>query len=235
MWAGDESRRRVLSQRAGSWRRVVQDRPGGVYQCQAPNTTTQPRRHRRGQRRHLIGDLRTDWKEESLGITAIHDFTSIPDTQVDPLWSRKKSHAQFWTYHIYHALQLLGPQNAPGRTQISAFSPVEVVLSASLSMSSVVLPSRGQCIHITDDSQHCQCLWFFPPASPLLDQVGSRPHASSRAHVLPEHLWSLWTRCSRACRLCFDRRQSLSRESMCGICPEGVLLSTPRTDISNSR
>ncbi|PBK80410.1 hypothetical protein ARMGADRAFT_77409 [Armillaria gallica] len=37
-------------------------------------------------------------------------------------------------------------------------------------MSSVVLPSRGQCIHITDDSQHCQCLWFFPPVSPLLDQ-----------------------------------------------------------------
>ncbi|PBK77636.1 hypothetical protein ARMSODRAFT_946477 [Armillaria solidipes] len=37
-------------------------------------------------------------------------------------------------------------------------------------MSSIVLPSRGQCIQITNDSQHCQCLWFFPPESPLLDQ-----------------------------------------------------------------
>ncbi|PBK96321.1 hypothetical protein ARMGADRAFT_692072 [Armillaria gallica] len=40
-------------------------------------------------------------------------------------------------------------------------------------MSSIVLPSRGQCIHIIDDSQPCQCQWFFPPESPLLDQVGS--------------------------------------------------------------
>ncbi|PBK77628.1 hypothetical protein ARMSODRAFT_946469 [Armillaria solidipes] len=37
-------------------------------------------------------------------------------------------------------------------------------------MSPIVLPSRGQCIQITDDSQRCQCLWFFPPESPLLDQ-----------------------------------------------------------------
>ncbi|KAK0240641.1 hypothetical protein EDD85DRAFT_1021850 [Armillaria nabsnona] len=36
-------------------------------------------------------------------------------------------------------------------------------------MSSIVLPSRGQCIHVTDN-QPCQCLWFFPPESPLLDQ-----------------------------------------------------------------
>ncbi|KAK0225267.1 hypothetical protein EDD85DRAFT_980855 [Armillaria nabsnona] len=36
-------------------------------------------------------------------------------------------------------------------------------------MSSIVLPSRGQCIQITHDSQHCQCLWFFPPESSLLD------------------------------------------------------------------
>ncbi|KAK0502772.1 hypothetical protein EDD18DRAFT_605993 [Armillaria luteobubalina] len=37
-------------------------------------------------------------------------------------------------------------------------------------MSSIVLPSRGQCIQITDNSQPCQCVWFFPPESPLLDQ-----------------------------------------------------------------
>ncbi|KAK0445566.1 hypothetical protein EV421DRAFT_2034565 [Armillaria borealis] len=37
-------------------------------------------------------------------------------------------------------------------------------------MSSIILPSRGQCIQIIDDSQHCQCLWFFPTESPLLDQ-----------------------------------------------------------------
>ncbi|PBK58470.1 hypothetical protein ARMSODRAFT_1091206 [Armillaria solidipes] len=37
-------------------------------------------------------------------------------------------------------------------------------------MSSIVLPSRGQCIQITDNSQPCQCLWFFPPESLLLDQ-----------------------------------------------------------------
>ncbi|PBK77626.1 hypothetical protein ARMSODRAFT_997979 [Armillaria solidipes] len=38
-------------------------------------------------------------------------------------------------------------------------------------MSSIVLPSRGQCIQITDDSQPCQCQWFFPPELPLLDQT----------------------------------------------------------------
>ncbi|PBK96331.1 hypothetical protein ARMGADRAFT_1076510 [Armillaria gallica] len=37
-------------------------------------------------------------------------------------------------------------------------------------MSSVALPSRGQRIQVTDSIQRCQCLWFFPPASPLLDQ-----------------------------------------------------------------
>ncbi|KAK0197593.1 hypothetical protein F5146DRAFT_1218421 [Armillaria mellea] len=37
-------------------------------------------------------------------------------------------------------------------------------------MSSIVLPSRGQCIQITDGIQPCQCLWFFPPDSLLLDQ-----------------------------------------------------------------
>ncbi|KAK0225261.1 hypothetical protein EDD85DRAFT_940797 [Armillaria nabsnona] len=42
-------------------------------------------------------------------------------------------------------------------------------------MSSIVLPSRGQCIQITDSRQPCQCLWFFPPESPLLDQVGAHP------------------------------------------------------------
>ncbi|SJL04574.1 uncharacterized protein ARMOST_07941 [Armillaria ostoyae] len=36
-------------------------------------------------------------------------------------------------------------------------------------MSSIVFPSRGRCIQITD-SQPCLCLWFFPPESPLLDQ-----------------------------------------------------------------
>ncbi|KAK0483145.1 hypothetical protein IW261DRAFT_1560936 [Armillaria novae-zelandiae] len=36
-------------------------------------------------------------------------------------------------------------------------------------MSSVVLPSRGQCIQTTDGIQRCQCLWFFPPGSSLLD------------------------------------------------------------------
>ncbi|KAK0483157.1 hypothetical protein IW261DRAFT_1461782 [Armillaria novae-zelandiae] len=44
-------------------------------------------------------------------------------------------------------------------------------------MSSILLPSRGQCIQITDDRQPCQCVWFFPPESPLLDQVGSHPPA----------------------------------------------------------
>ncbi|KAK0477763.1 hypothetical protein EDD18DRAFT_1210363 [Armillaria luteobubalina] len=38
-------------------------------------------------------------------------------------------------------------------------------------MSSIVLPSRGQCIQITDNGQPCQCQWFFPPQSPLLDQL----------------------------------------------------------------
>ncbi|KAK0458388.1 uncharacterized protein EV420DRAFT_1764068 [Desarmillaria tabescens] len=38
-------------------------------------------------------------------------------------------------------------------------------------MSSIVLPaSRRQCIQVTGNLQHCQCLWFFPPESPLLDQ-----------------------------------------------------------------
>ncbi|KAK0435446.1 uncharacterized protein EV420DRAFT_1770612 [Desarmillaria tabescens] len=37
-------------------------------------------------------------------------------------------------------------------------------------MPSTVLPSRGQCIQLSDNFQHCQCLWFFPPVSPLLDQ-----------------------------------------------------------------
>ncbi|KAK0228082.1 hypothetical protein IW262DRAFT_1292972 [Armillaria fumosa] len=37
-------------------------------------------------------------------------------------------------------------------------------------MSSIVLPSRGQCIQTTDNLQHCQCLWFFPPELSLLDQ-----------------------------------------------------------------
>ncbi|PBK80413.1 hypothetical protein ARMGADRAFT_1068992 [Armillaria gallica] len=37
-------------------------------------------------------------------------------------------------------------------------------------MPSTVSPSRGQCIQITDNVQHCQCLFFFSPASPLLDQ-----------------------------------------------------------------
>ncbi|PBK96282.1 hypothetical protein ARMGADRAFT_1061026 [Armillaria gallica] len=35
-------------------------------------------------------------------------------------------------------------------------------------MSSIILPSRGRCIQITDGIQHCQCLWFFPTQS-LLD------------------------------------------------------------------
>ncbi|KAK0502777.1 hypothetical protein EDD18DRAFT_1457646 [Armillaria luteobubalina] len=40
-------------------------------------------------------------------------------------------------------------------------------------MASIVLPSRGHCIQITDYSQPCQCLWFFPPEFPLLDPLGS--------------------------------------------------------------
>ncbi|KAK0228092.1 hypothetical protein IW262DRAFT_1348864 [Armillaria fumosa] len=40
-------------------------------------------------------------------------------------------------------------------------------------MSSIALPSRGRCVQFTD-SQPCQCQWFFPPESPLLDRVGSR-------------------------------------------------------------
>ncbi|KAK0228095.1 hypothetical protein IW262DRAFT_1490182 [Armillaria fumosa] len=36
-------------------------------------------------------------------------------------------------------------------------------------MSSIVLPSRGQCIQTTDGIQPCQCLWFLPPQSSLLD------------------------------------------------------------------
>ncbi|KAK0474829.1 hypothetical protein IW261DRAFT_1610385 [Armillaria novae-zelandiae] len=36
-------------------------------------------------------------------------------------------------------------------------------------MSSIVLPSRGQCIQTTDGIQPCQCLWFLPPESSLLD------------------------------------------------------------------
>ncbi|KAK0240658.1 hypothetical protein EDD85DRAFT_1021864 [Armillaria nabsnona] len=34
----------------------------------------------------------------------------------------------------------------------------------------ILVPSRGQCIQITDNSYHCQCQWFFPPESSLLDQ-----------------------------------------------------------------
>ncbi|PBK96317.1 hypothetical protein ARMGADRAFT_1061042 [Armillaria gallica] len=37
-------------------------------------------------------------------------------------------------------------------------------------MSSIVLPLRGKCIQVIDSIQSCQCLWFFPPQSPLLDQ-----------------------------------------------------------------
>ncbi|KAK0435442.1 uncharacterized protein EV420DRAFT_320950 [Desarmillaria tabescens] len=37
-------------------------------------------------------------------------------------------------------------------------------------MSSIIFPSRGKCIQVIDSNQHCQCLWFLPPESPLLDQ-----------------------------------------------------------------
>ncbi len=97
-------------------------------------------------------------------------------------------------------------------------------------MSSMILPFRRQCIHVTGNIQHCHCQWFFPPELHLLDQVGFHPLSPlySRSHVPPEHLWSVWTRYSRACRLCFDSRQSLSCESMCCVCPEGMLPSTQR-------
>ncbi|SJL04563.1 uncharacterized protein ARMOST_07930 [Armillaria ostoyae] len=37
-------------------------------------------------------------------------------------------------------------------------------------MPSIVLPLRGKCIQVIDSIQLCQCLWFFPPELPLLDQ-----------------------------------------------------------------
>ncbi|KAK0483152.1 hypothetical protein IW261DRAFT_1461733 [Armillaria novae-zelandiae] len=51
-------------------------------------------------------------------------------------------------------------------------------------MSSIFLPFRGQCIQVTDDRQPCQCLWFFPPESPLLDQdICGRCGHGVHAHV----------------------------------------------------
>ncbi|KAK0433125.1 uncharacterized protein EV420DRAFT_1489414 [Desarmillaria tabescens] len=38
-------------------------------------------------------------------------------------------------------------------------------------MSSIVLPSRGRCIQVIGSILYCQCQWFFPPESPLLDQT----------------------------------------------------------------
>ncbi|KAK0240645.1 hypothetical protein EDD85DRAFT_950486 [Armillaria nabsnona] len=54
-------------------------------------------------------------------------------------------------------------------------------------MSSIVLPSRGQCIQITDDSQPCQCQWFFPPESPLLDQIACG-HCGHGIHVHTDYV-----------------------------------------------
>ncbi|KAK0458426.1 uncharacterized protein EV420DRAFT_1542210, partial [Desarmillaria tabescens] len=36
------------------------------------------------------------------------------------------------------------------------------------------------------------------------------------------HLWSVWTRYSSACRLCFNGRQPLSCDSMCRVCPKNA-------------
>ncbi len=48
-------------------------------------------------------------------------------------------------------------------------------------MSSALLPSRGQCIHFTDNVQQCQCPWF---VSTLLEPVGSHPPVLTFSLVL---------------------------------------------------
>ncbi|KAK0502780.1 hypothetical protein EDD18DRAFT_1135070 [Armillaria luteobubalina] len=51
-------------------------------------------------------------------------------------------------------------------------------------MSSIVLPSRGQCIQTIDGIQPCQCLWFLPPESSLLDpDICGRCKHGIHAHV----------------------------------------------------
>ncbi|PBK96329.1 hypothetical protein ARMGADRAFT_1076509 [Armillaria gallica] len=54
-------------------------------------------------------------------------------------------------------------------------------------MSSIVLLARGQCIHITDGIQHCQCLWFFPPESSPLDQTICS-HCGHSIHVHADYV-----------------------------------------------
>ncbi len=83
-------------------------------------------------------------------------------------------------------------------------------------MSSAALPSRGQCIQVTDQS--CPCLSF----ASTLDQVGL--HSSSpgiRAHFLPAHLRWVRTQYSCAPRLCFNVRPSLPCNELRCVLSEG--------------
>ncbi len=85
-------------------------------------------------------------------------------------------------------------------------------------MSSIGLPSRGQCIEDTDINQLCQC----PSFASTPDQAG--PHLSSpsiRAHVLPAHLRSVWTWYSCPPRLCFNVCASLPCDELRCILSEG--------------
>ncbi|PBK82602.1 hypothetical protein ARMGADRAFT_1038505 [Armillaria gallica] len=50
-------------------------------------------------------------------------------------------------------------------------------------MSSMILPFRRQCIHVTGNIQHRHCQWFFPLELPLLDQSSI---IILRINVLPQ-------------------------------------------------
>ncbi len=82
-----------------------------------------------------------------------------------------------------------------------------VLIVITRPMSSAALPSRGQCIEVTDNLQLRQCLSFVS----TLDHIGpgSSSPGISRAQVLLEHLRSVWTWYSRACRLHFNVRPSV--------------------------
>ncbi|KAK0458386.1 uncharacterized protein EV420DRAFT_354027 [Desarmillaria tabescens] len=60
----------------------------------------------------------------------------------------------------------------------------------------MILPSSGRCNQATVNILYCQCQWFFPPESPLLDQVDSH---------LPSSIFS----CSCS-------------QNICGLCGHGI-------------
>ncbi|KAK0458387.1 uncharacterized protein EV420DRAFT_1541988 [Desarmillaria tabescens] len=82
-------------------------------------------------------------------------------------------------------------------------------------MSSIVLPSRGQCIQITVNSQHCQCQWFFPPESPLLGQniCGLCGHG---IHAHADYVSTVVNRCPANQCAAYVQKTTLTQLCTCG-------------------